>query len=520
MATRATDGTERGDSGRRVPGFGVPALPVVVVALAIAVATVPVAPPSVRSWVTWLLFAVLHVSFLRDASAVARDRRANLPTRRLWAVFVAAVVLFTVGDLVQLAALATMPWTVELAVGVPPQQALVLAGVALVLVAAAAMPIRVGSARETARFLLDVGVVVLGVVTVAVVWHPLTDGARGLLPLLLEGPLLFAVVTLAIIKLVLAPERPFTRRVGWLLAAAALGEAALALAAVGEDLGSNLVLANGMALTCNALLAVAARRQRDAGPEEAGAQRRRAPELRRLPYLAVVTSNGLLVVSLLRDGLTPQTWVLLTVTTTSTALVLVRQWLSLSEQERLLHDLHRAVDERDSLTARLEHLAFHDPLTGLMNRARFTALLDASVGARRDPGGTAPACVLLVDLDGFKRINDTLGHAAGDAVLVAVADRLRTCVRAEDAVARFGGDEFCVLLAGGLHEGRATAWRVVELLSRPFDHEGGAVHIGASVGVAAVADLTGSEVLHRADVAMYAAKARGGNDVVVDAVVA
>lgn len=518
--THTTDG-----AAYRLRGSGVPVAAVLVVVAVIAVATAPLAPAPVRSWVTWLLFAALHVSFLRDAWVVVRDPASTVTTRRFWGVFLAAVSLFAVGDAVQLTALATRPWSPELAVGVPAQTALVLTGVALVLLAAAAMPIRMSHPRESARFLLDMGVVVLGVVAVSVVWHPLSEGPRGLVALLAEGPLLFAVATLAVLKLGLAPDRPFTRTAGWVLAAAALGEAALTTATLGGGLADNLVLANGVALTCNALLALAARVQRHAGPAPAR-ERRRAPALRRLPYVAVLTSNALLVTSLLGEGLTTRTWVVLTVTTASTALVLVRQWLSLAEQDALLRELHRAVDERELLTARLEHLAFHDPLTGLMNRARFTALLDASVGARSGPGGRRggtgadPACVLLVDLDGFKAINDSLGHAAGDAVLVAVADRLRTCVRADDAVARFGGDEFCVLLTGDVEEGREIAWRVVELLSRPFEHGSRRVRIGASVGVAAVADAPSGEILHRADVAMYAAKARGRGSVVVDAVTA
>nr|WP_297430400.1 GGDEF domain-containing protein [uncultured Actinotalea sp.] len=514
IRTRAT--TARGGAAH-----GVPPAAVAAVLVAIVLATVPVAPAPVRSWVTWVLFLAVHVAFLRDTSAVVRDPRSNVATRRLWAVFLVAVGLFTLGDVLQLVAMATRPWTVELAFGVPAQRVLVLAGVALVFLAAAAMPVRLASARETARFAIDVGVVVLGVVAVAVVWHPVSPERDDLALLLLEGPLLFAVATLAIFKLVFAPERPFSRGAGWLLALAALGEAALATANIGEGFAANLSLTNGIALACNALLALAARVQRRAGSHATPA-RRRALELRRLPYVAVLTVNVLLVASLLTEGLTSRTWVVLAVTITSTALVLARQWLSLSEQQTLLRRLHRALEERDTLTARLEHLAFHDPLTGLMNRSRFTALLDAAVDARRDADVTDPAsgpgCVLLVDLDGFKAINDALGHAAGDAVLVAVADRLRTCVRADDTVARFGGDEFCVLLAGDLQEGREIALRVVELLSRPFDHDGRTVRVGASVGVAAVSDAPSGEILHRADVAMYAAKAQGRGSVVVDAV--
>jgi diguanylate cyclase (GGDEF)-like protein len=121
--------------------------------------------------------------------------------------------------------------------------------------------------------------------------------------------------------------------------------------------------------------------------------------------------------------------------------------------------------------------------------------------------------VLYLDLDQFKNVNDTLGHPAGDKLLVAVADRLRACLRDCDMVARFGGDEFAVLQIGlaGAHEAGALAERIVALLSEPYDIDGQQVEIGASVGIA----LTPAEgeiaeqLLGNADVALYQAKEDG-----------
>jgi diguanylate cyclase (GGDEF)-like protein len=121
--------------------------------------------------------------------------------------------------------------------------------------------------------------------------------------------------------------------------------------------------------------------------------------------------------------------------------------------------------------------------------------------------------VLYLDLDHFKTVNDTLGHAAGDKLLQAVAGRLRTCLRGYDMAARFGGDEFAVLQTGlaGPHEAGILADRIVTLLSEPFDIEGQQALIGASVGISLAPDdgETAEQLLGNADVALYRAKGDG-----------
>ena len=169
--------------------------------------------------------------------------------------------------------------------------------------------------------------------------------------------------------------------------------------------------------------------------------------------------------------------------------------------------------------ARFRHLALHDPLTGLANRTLFAdRVAHALDRAERD--GTE-AAVLYLDLDGFKHLNDALGHAAGDQVLVAAAERLRRAVREGDTVARLGGDEFAVLLEGthAAHaeaEAVAVAERVEAALRIPVEIEGRSQRIAASVGIAAaggrgLARRTPDDLLRRADRAMYAAKAHGGD---------
>jgi diguanylate cyclase (GGDEF)-like protein/PAS domain S-box-containing protein len=161
--------------------------------------------------------------------------------------------------------------------------------------------------------------------------------------------------------------------------------------------------------------------------------------------------------------------------------------------------------------ARIAHMAHHDALTGLPNRVLFHERLDeALLRVRRDRDKFA---VLYLDLDEFKNVNDTLGHAAGDKLLMAAAERLRTCLRGSDMVARFGGDEFAVLQMGlaGPPEAGILAERIVTLLSEPYDIEGQQVVIGTSVGIAlAPADgETSDQLLRNADMALYQAKEDG-----------
>jgi diguanylate cyclase (GGDEF)-like protein len=168
----------------------------------------------------------------------------------------------------------------------------------------------------------------------------------------------------------------------------------------------------------------------------------------------------------------------------------------------------RALAAVTELKERLAHEARHDPLTGLANRSLFSLRVEAALARE----GTAPA-VLFLDLDDFKAVNDTLGHAAGDALLVTVAERLRASLREEDLAARLGGDEFAVLLerAPTTVEAERAAERVLGALLEPLTVEGRAIRVRASIGVALASGGVASadELLRNADLAMYTAKAGG-----------
>ena len=173
------------------------------------------------------------------------------------------------------------------------------------------------------------------------------------------------------------------------------------------------------------------------------------------------------------------------------------------------------LDEAERLRRQITHQAMHDPLTGLPNRAQFDERLRDRLG--EDGAGMA---VLFLDLDGFKAINDSMGHRAGDVLLEAAAKRLENTVRPGDTIARLGGDEFTVLLdpAESSDAARLVARRLVDVLGDPFTIDGRRCHVSASVGVAFTSDRSTEpdELLHRADAAMYRAKRAGPGLVVVD----
>jgi len=189
----------------------------------------------------------------------------------------------------------------------------------------------------------------------------------------------------------------------------------------------------------------------------------------------------------------------------------------LALDEAMRHELETLRDRvaiAQAAAAREHHLverAVRDSLTGLLNRNGLHDACDHRLAPPPGGGAAAPFNVLLVDLDGFKEVNDTLGHPVGDAVLHAVSERLRGHLPPGATLARVGGDEFVVLQPGRADVAEALAEALCELVAMPIAHREHVIHLGASVGISShPADATDrDELLRRADVAMYAAKSAG-----------
>jgi diguanylate cyclase (GGDEF)-like protein/PAS domain S-box-containing protein len=177
--------------------------------------------------------------------------------------------------------------------------------------------------------------------------------------------------------------------------------------------------------------------------------------------------------------------------------------------ERLRMTIVRDIRDRVAAQSRIEYLARHDALTGLPNRLTFLERAESLVAA----AGARTLALLFIDVDHFKRVNDSAGHLAGDALLQGLAGRITGTLRGSDLVGRFAGDEFVVLLAGEQDHAaiQAVAAKLLAAIEAPISVEGRAISVGASIGVALYPQhgATPAELLKHADTAMYHAKARG-----------
>jgi diguanylate cyclase (GGDEF)-like protein len=366
------------------------------------------------------------------------------------------------------------------------------------------VPIGHRTASDWIRLSLDGVTIILG--AVLFVWYlafaPVLAGDRSFGAI--WAPLAIGVLCLiglaAIIKIVLAgsgPIDPGALRLiggGLLLGGISAGFTTL----IGRDVDA-MVPGHLLVPVICWLTILAGKRQRRAARQPSPQHRRRRRPYSLLPYAAVAATDALLVLTTFRPG-DERRHVVVVGAITITALVVVRQLVAFVDNARLVDKLREREDQ-------LRHQASHDALTQLANRTLFGERVDAAL----DAGCHGVLAVLLVDLDDFKTVNDTLGHHVGDALLAAAARRIQSCVHPEDMVSRLGGDEFALLLQkASAGEVDAIAEQVLGSLTRPLVVDGCQLLMQASIGVAIArpGDDSGT-LLRNADIAMYAGKERG-----------
>jgi diguanylate cyclase (GGDEF)-like protein len=477
----------------------------------------------------WAFIAAIHASLIAVGRSVSRTPGLGAPARRWWRAVAIGGAIYLAGDLTQVFTAVRHPLFASSATGGAMQLAALSLGSAWFGLALLMSPLGLSSCRERTRFWLDVATVMVAAVVVG--WYLIVPNQPAALldaaaPVLM-GPVILLLCVFVVAKLTMSGTAPFTRWTAALGAIAGVAKSGADAIGSGGLAGGRLHWFLAVTVISHALLTIAVRVnhiQVTGNPGLLQVRRRRPYSL--LPYGAIAVTYVLLTVAVIRDDHATIP-IALGGAAISTALVVVRQLAAFGENAHLLTELdtkvtelhvtqeglRKSLAERDTLAARLRHQAFHDGLTGLPNRVLFTERLDAALTAAETTGGEV--AVMLIDLDDFKLVNDAWGHAAGDTLLRVVADRLRTCVRAEDTVSRIGGDEFAVLLdpLPGC-DAREIAARIVAAVEAPVAVENGSARVGASVGIAlsrprAERSGDGEALLREADHAMYAVKRAG-----------
>jgi diguanylate cyclase (GGDEF)-like protein len=451
----------------------------------------------------WLLQVPMDAVFVILAWRVGTVMPAG-PARRFWRVLSGGVALFGIGDSVELVMTLYRPDAKQLDGG-PVQTGFFVVGCAAIVLSMLMYPMPASTRRERLRFWLDSISVLTGGGVLA--WYfavnPVGTGQIDWVTTVVAAGVVL-VAAFAAVKLVLVGAAPMST------AAAAPMIAAAFLQGVGiliTPSGATTVEPGMVALRFvpGVLLALGPRIQElqaRANPTALLPEGRRRYSV--LPYLAVAVAYAVLL-AILPTDLGIRIMGVVAGVVIITGAVVLRQLLAFRDNAELIGQLDTAVLELRGHQALLREQATHDGLTGLANRTEFTARVEEALAG---PGGVT---VLLIDLDDFKAVNDTLGHGVGDDLLITVAERLRGAVRDGDLVARLGGDEFAVLLRGRSSQdpGRFAA-RILADVAQPVRIGDHTLAVRASIGVALAGpgdDLEG--LLRNADIAMYAAKDSG-----------
>ncbi len=496
--------------GGRLTGSGTAALsrdPVLWLLLAVGVLQTAfylsgLGGPVLRLQSLWVLAVPLDVVFAVLARRVVVMQSPGAPARRLWSALFWAAVAVTAGDLYQ-AVLVVRDPRPELVAGGPVQVACFAMALFTVTVVMLTYPVHTRTRRERLRFWLDSLTVLVGAAVLT--WVFAVDPAAAPVDLasVLAGAAVTMVTLFAAVRLVLTGSAPVTQ------AAAALMVAAMFLQIVAvyvTPTGPGGELSDGVFLlrTWPAVLVAAGPRVQELQVAHRLTPYNRAQRpYSALPYVAI-TATFIALISILPDGVNDRLWGVVAGAVIITGLVVTRQLLAFHDNVTLINRLDRALLELREHEGRLRHSAAHDRLTMLLNRDGFA---DRVAEALAGDGAT----LLMIDLDDFKTINDTLGHTVGDALLVAVAQRLSSAVRPQDVVGRLGGDEFAVLLPqANCTAADELAQRILDSLVSPLSVDGQRLLVHASIGGAIAGsgdDFTA--VLRNADIALYEAKDRG-----------
>jgi diguanylate cyclase (GGDEF)-like protein len=425
-------------------------------------------------------------------------RVATGATRRFWLILATSVSGFLAGDTLQtVLTFLNRPGTWSTTGGIV-QSAFFTVGLIAIVLAMLLHPHPGRSGRERLAFWLDSATVLVGGAVIA--WgFAVKPGVYSRTDMLATLGLAAVALTasFAAVKLILSGNAPMHRSAAIPMTVSA-GFTMIGLFVAPPAVGHLDASVYLVRLMPSLLIALGPRIQElisRFGPEPFGERRRKPYSL--LPYGSMVIAF-IALIAVMPDGVSARMWGVVLGLGTICVLVAGRQLVA-------FHDNTSLIDQLDETMAELRRQAETDGLTGLANRTRFHEELGQAL---EQPAGVS---VLLVDLDGFKSVNDTLGHAAGDELLISVAQRMVGALRSRDVAARLGGDEFAVLLrdcAGP--EAEETARRILASLSDPVQISGVEVRANASIGAASAEPGEGAGALvRRADVAMYAAKSAG-----------